>query len=57
MIPRLRTDVTVEVSTRPVEGLHQVPANPAGRSARPGDLVFFYSGSSIYHVGVYAGNG
>lgn len=27
------------------------------RAARPGDLVFFYSGSSIYHVGVYAGNG
>src|ERR1035437_1815837 len=24
---------------------------------RPGDLVFFYSGNSIYHVGVYAGNG
>ena len=27
------------------------------QAARPGDLVFFYSGSSIYHVGVYAGNG
>jgi cell wall-associated NlpC family hydrolase len=23
---------------------------------RMGDLVFFYSGGSIYHVGVYAGN-
>jgi cell wall-associated NlpC family hydrolase len=21
-----------------------------------GDLVFFYSGSTVYHVGVYAGN-
>lgn len=26
-------------------------------SRRPGDLVFFTSGSSIYHVGVYAGGG
>ncbi|HEY5249505.1 MAG TPA: C40 family peptidase [Dermatophilaceae bacterium] len=29
------------------------------RAARPGDLVFFYSGNprnSVYHVGVYAGN-
>jgi cell wall-associated NlpC family hydrolase len=26
-------------------------------AARPGDLVFFFSGGSIYHVGVYAGNG
>src|ERR1035437_10226734 len=26
------------------------------RAARPGDLVFFYSGHSIYHVGVYAGS-
>jgi cell wall-associated NlpC family hydrolase len=24
---------------------------------RAGDLVFFYSGRNIYHVGVYAGNG
>jgi cell wall-associated NlpC family hydrolase len=24
---------------------------------RAGDLVFFYSGRSIYHVGMYAGNG
>lgn len=23
---------------------------------RPGDLVFFYSGKTIYHAGVYAGN-
>jgi cell wall-associated NlpC family hydrolase len=27
------------------------------RMQRSGDLVFFYSGSSIYHVGIYAGNG
>jgi len=27
------------------------------RAARFGDLVFFYSGSTIYHVGVYAGSG
>jgi cell wall-associated NlpC family hydrolase len=25
--------------------------------ARPGDLVFFLSGGSAYHVGIYAGNG
>lgn len=23
---------------------------------RPGDLIFYYSGASVYHVGVYAGN-
>jgi cell wall-associated NlpC family hydrolase len=27
------------------------------RSARPGDLVFFHRGSSIYHVAIYAGGG
>lgn len=27
------------------------------RSRRAGDLVFFYTGSNVYHVGVYAGNG
>jgi cell wall-associated NlpC family hydrolase len=26
-------------------------------AARLGDLVFFYSGRTIYHVGVYAGSG
>ncbi|MGW0767539.1 C40 family peptidase [Streptomyces sp. NPDC002676] len=26
-------------------------------SRRAGDLVFFHSGSSIYHVGIYAGHG
>jgi cell wall-associated NlpC family hydrolase len=25
--------------------------------AQPGDLVFFISGGSSYHVGIYAGNG
>lgn len=25
--------------------------------ARPGDLVFFVSGGSAYHVGIYTGNG
>ncbi|MEU9580629.1 C40 family peptidase [Streptomyces chilikensis] len=24
---------------------------------RPGDLVFFHSGSRVYHVGIYAGSG
>jgi cell wall-associated NlpC family hydrolase len=24
---------------------------------RPGDLVFFHSGSYVYHVGIYAGSG
>ncbi|WP_447035322.1 C40 family peptidase [Streptomyces sp. DSM 118878] len=29
-----------------------------GKSQRtPGDLVFFHSGRSVYHVGIYAGNG
>lgn len=30
-----------------------------GKRVRPGDLVFFYSGSTrnVYHVGIYAGNG
>jgi cell wall-associated NlpC family hydrolase len=27
------------------------------RSARKGDLVFFYGGGGIYHVGIYAGHG
>ena len=27
------------------------------RSARPGDLVFYMSGGSAYHVSVYAGHG
>jgi cell wall-associated NlpC family hydrolase len=31
-----------------------IPANSSQR--RAGDLVFFYSGRTIYHVGVYAGN-
>lgn len=26
-------------------------------SLRPGDLVFFHSGRSVYHVGIYAGHG
>ncbi|MEV7414116.1 C40 family peptidase [Streptomyces sp. NPDC089919] len=26
-------------------------------SRQPGDLVFFHSGGSIYHVGIYAGGG
>ncbi|MHA6758759.1 C40 family peptidase [Streptacidiphilus sp. PAMC 29251] len=26
-------------------------------SLRPGDLVFFHTGSSVYHVGIYAGGG
>ncbi|GHE02702.1 C40 family peptidase [Streptomyces alanosinicus] len=26
-------------------------------SRRAGDLVFFHSGSSVYHVGIYAGQG
>ncbi|WP_228941129.1 C40 family peptidase [Nocardioides sp. Leaf374] len=25
--------------------------------ARPGDLVFFYDGGGVYHVGIYAGDG
>lgn len=29
----------------------------SARQARPGDLVFFHYGSSIYHVGIYAGAG
>jgi cell wall-associated NlpC family hydrolase len=26
-------------------------------NVRPGDLVFFHSGRSVYHVGIYAGGG
>lgn len=26
-------------------------------AAQPGDLIFFYSGSYVYHVGIYAGHG
>ncbi|MET7938170.1 C40 family peptidase [Streptomyces sp. NPDC005322] len=29
----------------------------AARSRKKGDLVFFHSGGSVYHVGVYAGSG
>jgi cell wall-associated NlpC family hydrolase len=29
----------------------------AARHAQPGDLVFFYSGHNVYHVGIYAGGG
>ncbi len=28
----------------------------AQSAKRPGDLIFYYSGGSIYHVGIYAGN-
>jgi cell wall-associated NlpC family hydrolase len=27
------------------------------RYARPGDLIFYLSGGSTYHVSIYAGNG
>jgi cell wall-associated NlpC family hydrolase len=26
-------------------------------AARPGDLVFFHSGGSVFHVGIYEGHG
>lgn len=29
----------------------------AASSRKQGDLVFFHSGSSVYHVGIYAGGG
>ncbi|MFI1359952.1 C40 family peptidase [Streptomyces sp. NPDC020898] len=29
----------------------------AAKSRRGGDLVFFHSGSNVYHVGIYAGKG
>ncbi|MEU0597141.1 C40 family peptidase [Streptomyces sp. NPDC006393] len=29
----------------------------SARSRRAGDLVFFHSGSYVYHVGIYAGSG
>lgn len=28
----------------------------AAKNARPGDLVFFYNGTRVYHVGIYAGS-
>lgn len=27
------------------------------RGARPGDLIFFFSGGTAYHVAIYAGRG
>ncbi|MFE1885826.1 C40 family peptidase [Streptomyces diastatochromogenes] len=29
----------------------------SARNRKAGDLVFFHSGSSVYHVGIYAGKG
>lgn len=29
----------------------------SAKSRKAGDLVFFHSGSSVYHVGIYAGKG
>lgn len=29
----------------------------SSKSRKAGDLVFFHSGSSVYHVGIYAGKG
>ncbi|AWW40868.1 MULTISPECIES: C40 family peptidase [Streptomyces] len=29
----------------------------SAKNRRAGDLVFFHSGSSVYHVGIYAGKG
>ena len=29
----------------------------AASQARPGDLVFYLSGGSAYHIAIYAGNG
>ena len=29
----------------------------SAKSRKSGDLVFFHSGSSVYHVGIYAGKG
>ena len=31
-------------------------AHLRGYQVNPGDLVFFHSGSYVYHVGIYAGN-
>ncbi|WP_159662836.1 C40 family peptidase [Streptomyces mexicanus] len=33
------------------------PRHISARSRRAGDLVFFHSGSNVYHVGIYAGSG
>ncbi|RYU11530.1 C40 family peptidase [Nocardioides iriomotensis] len=45
-VPIPRTSSAQRGATRPI---------PA-RAARPGDLVFFQSGGSVYHVGFYAGH-
>lgn len=29
----------------------------SAKAAKPGDLIFFKNGSSVYHVGIYAGKG
>jgi cell wall-associated NlpC family hydrolase len=38
---------------RHVRGMHRISA----RHARPGDLVFYLSGGTAYHVAIYAGHG
>ena len=40
-------------SQRHSSGMHRI----ARRTARPGDLVFYMSGGSAYHVAIYAGHG
>ena len=42
---------------RTASGIYASVQHISRSQARPGDLVFFHSGASIYHVGIYAGGG
>ncbi|MFD7920849.1 C40 family peptidase [Streptomyces sp. NPDC059740] len=42
---------------RTAEQQYRHTAHVARAARRTGDLVFFHSGGSVYHVGIYAGHG
>ncbi|MGZ4603079.1 MAG: C40 family peptidase [Kineosporiaceae bacterium] len=43
--------------SRTAAGQYRQTRHLAKRSARVGDLVFFYNGGGVHHVGIYAGRG
>ncbi|MFC9929152.1 C40 family peptidase [Streptomyces sp. NPDC127190] len=42
---------------RTAAGQYNKTHHISARNRKAGDLVFFHSGSSVYHVGIYAGHG
>ncbi|AZS88624.1 C40 family peptidase [Streptomyces griseoviridis] len=42
---------------RTAAGQYNKTHHVSSKSRKAGDLVFFHSGSSVYHVGIYAGKG